>query len=153
VTAVVTEAADAERVLSPRKDTPANDVVTNDDDMALISYIRCFFENVQQTYFTKRRRTRPTKLLQSFSETYSRRVQVRDEQNTEKETKTESYSQADQGPKRPCTVANSKESDACRLSGGGGELVKLKTLDYDFTTFSQSKLEHTSRCATRVVLE
>jgi hypothetical protein len=69
VTAVVTEAADAERVLSPRKDTPANDVVANDDDMALISCIRCFFENVQQTYFIKRTRTRPTKLLQSFSET------------------------------------------------------------------------------------
>jgi hypothetical protein len=36
-----------------------------------------------------------------------------------------------------------KESDARSLRGGGGELGKLKTLSYGFTTFSQSKLEHT----------
>jgi hypothetical protein len=36
-----------------------------------------------------------------------------------------------------------KESDARSLRGGGGELGNLKTLTYGFTTFSQSKLEHT----------
>jgi hypothetical protein len=36
-----------------------------------------------------------------------------------------------------------KESDARSLRGGGGELGNVKTLTYGFTTFSQSKLEHT----------
>jgi hypothetical protein len=36
-----------------------------------------------------------------------------------------------------------KEEDARSLRGGGGELGNLETLTYGFTTFSQSKLEHT----------
>jgi hypothetical protein len=37
-----------------------------------------------------------------------------------------------------------KNSDARSLGGGGDELGNLKTLTYGFTTFYQSKLEHTT---------
>jgi hypothetical protein len=40
-------------------------------------------------------------------------------------------------------INHCKESDAHSLRMGGGELDNLKTLTYGFTTFSQSKLEHT----------
>jgi hypothetical protein len=43
----------------------------------------------------------------------------------------------------PGSDTTCKESDARSLRGGWGELGKLKTLTFGFTTFSQSKLEHT----------
>jgi hypothetical protein len=46
-------------------------------------------------------------------------------------------------PNQSFPVNMCRESDACSLKGGGGELDYLKTLTYGSTTFSQSKLEHT----------
>jgi hypothetical protein len=43
----------------------------------------------------------------------------------------------------PGSDTTGKESDARSLTGGGGALGNLKNLTYGFTTFSQSKLEHT----------